>query len=144
MFLDSQLQFSDDQAFSGAGNTASTNIVDLTMDRNIGKGEPMAVVFTVTVAADFADADEVYTFRVETAPVEGFAGASFIGTQIVDAADLLEGDKVVIPIGYDNQRFLRTDMLLAGTTPSITLSAFLQPMSMIDGVDDYESGFTVS
>jgi len=52
MILDSLLQFSDAQALTVTG-AVSTNVIDLSNDRKIGIGEPMAAVVTIGVAADF-------------------------------------------------------------------------------------------
>ena len=61
MILDSQLQFSSDQAFTGPA--VGANKIDLGVDRSIGNGEPMAVVFVITVAAVVNTGDEDYTFH---------------------------------------------------------------------------------
>ena len=60
MILDSLLKFSDAQALTATAD--STNVIDLSNDRDIGIGEPMALVVTVGVAADFTTGDETYQF----------------------------------------------------------------------------------
>jgi len=65
MILDSQLKFSDSQAVTA--DAVGTNVVDLSVARSIGSGEPMAVMFVVEVAADQTTGDEDYTFDVEYA-----------------------------------------------------------------------------
>ena len=50
MILDSQLNFSDSQAVTASA--VGTNVIDLSVDRSIGSGEPMAVMFVVEVDAD--------------------------------------------------------------------------------------------
>ena len=143
MFLDAELQFSAAQALTATA--VSTNIVDLGVDRNIGKGEPMGVVVTVGVAADFTTADETYQFTVQTATDAAFTSpVTVVASATINGDELTEGAKVVLPIGHDNLQFLRVNNTLAGTTPTVTVDAYLQPLSMIDGTDDYASGFTVS
>jgi len=56
MYIDAQGLFSDAQALTATA--ASTNIVDLGSDRNIGVGEEMVVAIFLDVAADDGDADE--------------------------------------------------------------------------------------
>ncbi len=143
MFLDSQLQFSDAQALTATA--VSTNIVDLSLDRDIGKGEPMGVLVTVGVAADFTTTDETYQFTVQTATDAAFTSpVTVVASATINGDQLTEGASVVLPIGHTNLQFLRVNNTLAGTTPTVTIDAFLQPMSMIDGTVDYASGFTVS
>lgn len=146
MFLDSDLQFSDSQALTATA--LSTNVVDLTATlRNIGEGEPVAVVFVVEVAADQGTGDESYTFDVEVASDAAVTTArQLVGRRIFEAgtpaapaqdADLLvAGFAFVVNVpplsGGESQRYVAVRYTLAGTTPSVTVSAYLQPMSMID------------
>lgn len=142
MNLDSQLRFSDAQALTATA--VSTNVVDLSEDRDIGKGEPMAVVVSVGVAADFTTGDETYQFAIQTDDNEGFASPTVVTqTAAINGNELAAGALVVIPLGYTNEQYLRVNNILAGTTPSVTIDAYLQPMSMIDGVTDYASGYAV-
>ena len=157
MYLDAQLQFSDGQAVTATA--VGTNVIDLSVDRSIGNGEPMAVVITVDVDADQTTGDEDYTFQVEYASnAAQSTGRQLIGERIYESgtpgapaqdADLLVvGYRIIIPIPPttldESEQFLGIRYVTAGTTPTITCSAFLQPMSMIDATNDYASGFTVS
>ena len=60
MYVDNELLLSDAQAVTT--DAVGTNVIDLSVDRSIGNGEPMAVVFTIDVAADQTSGDEDYTF----------------------------------------------------------------------------------
>jgi len=142
MYLDSLLKFSDAQALTATA--VSTNVVPLSLDRDIGIGEPMAIVITVGVSADIANADETYQFQLQTDDNDAFSSATVIGDVTVAAASLTAGDKVVIPIGHSNEAFLRLNYVLGGTTPSVTVDAFLQPFSMIDGTVTYASGYSIT
>lgn len=158
MILDAEHQFSNSQALTATA--LSTNVVDLSVDRNIGHGEPMGVVFNVEVAADQTTGDEDYTFDVETASDAGITTArKLLGRRIFESgtptapaedADLLvAGFKFVIPIPKgglsESERYLAARYTLAGTTPSITVSAHLMPLSMIEvGSVHYPKGYTIS
>lgn len=141
MYIDSLLKFSDAQALTATAD--STNVVDLGSDRDIGKGEPMAFVVTVGVAADFATGDETYTFAVETDDNDAFTSSTVLGSRAVLTTELQVGDTVVIPIGHTNERYLQGVYTLAGTSPSITVDAQLMPMNMIDGYVDYDNSYTI-
>src|SRR5262245_27737785 len=153
MFLDSQHQFSDSQAVTAT--ILATNVIDLLADRSIGSGEPMGVVINVEVAADIASSDETYQFDVEYASDAGITTArklmgrrryTFAATAPDENANLLvAGFKFVIPIPpaalSESERFLGLRYTLGGTTPSVTVSAHLQPLSMLEvGQVSFPSG----
>lgn len=158
MILDAQHQFSDSQALTATA--VGTNAVDLSLDRSIGNGEAMGVVFTVEVAADQTTGDEDYTFDVEySSTADQSSGYVVMGRRIFESgtpaapaqdADLLvAGYTFVIPIPPatldDSAQYIGVRYTLAGTTPTITVSAHLQPMSMIDvGTVDYADGYAIT
>ena len=142
MILDSLLKFSDAQALTATAD--STNVIDLGNDRDIGKGEPMALVVTVGVAADFTTGDETYQFQLETDDNAAFSSATVVGDVTVAAANLAAGDKVVIPLGQTNERYLQARYVLGGTSPSVTVDAYLQPLSMVDASATYASGYSIT
>tara|TARA_Y100000310_G_scaffold342527_1_gene446165 strand:- start:12152 stop:12577 length:426 start_codon:yes stop_codon:yes gene_type:complete len=141
MILDAQNQLAADQVLSASG--ASTNTIDLGSDRKIGKGEPMAVVVFVS-AIDTTSGNETYSVGVETDDNTGFSSATTLTSADIPASEQKEGGQLVIPLGHVNERYIRLSLTLGGTTPSVTYSAYLQPQSMIDGVDNYQSGFSIS
>ena len=63
MYIDNLLKLSDAQALTATA--VATNVVDLGVARSVGNGEPMAVVFSVGVAADQTTGDEDYTFDIK-------------------------------------------------------------------------------
>jgi hypothetical protein len=159
MILDAQLQFSDSQAITA--DAVGTNVIDLSLARSIGQGEPMAVVFIVEVAADQTTGDEDYTFDVEYASnAAQSTGRELIGRRVFESgtptapaqdADLLvAGFRFVIPIPPvtqdEDERYLGIRYDVAGTTPTITCSAYLQPMSMVEINEQphYSSGYSIT
>ena len=157
MILDSKLLFADEQELTATA--VGTNVLDLTVARSVGNGEPLAVVFVVDVAADQTTGDEDYTFEVEYSSVAAqTSGYVTIGRRVYESgtpdvpaqnADLLvAGYKFAIPIpptgAGDDERYIGIRSTLAGTTPTITITAFLQPMSMIDASVSYTAGYTVT
>lgn len=157
MILDAQNLFSDAQAITA--DAVGTNVIDLSLDRSIGNGEPMAVLFTVDVAADQTTGDEDYTFEVEYASNAGQStGRQLIGRRAFESgtptapaqdADLLvAGFKFYIPIPptalSESERFLGIRYDVTGTTPTITCTAALVPLSMVDATNTYAKGYTIS
>ncbi len=159
MIIDAQNQFSSAQALTTTG-AVGTNVIDLTIDRSIGNGEPMGVVFLCTVAADQTTGDEDYTFDVEYASDAAQTTArKLIGRRVFESgtpaapandADLLvAGFKFVIPIPptslSESERYLGIRYVLAGTTPTITMTAWLAPLSLIDSSEPtYPNNYVVS
>lgn len=159
MILDALLQFSDSQAVTT--DAVGTNVIDLTVDRSIGNGEPMAVVFVVEVAADQGTGDEDYTFDVEYASDAAQTTArQLIGRRVFESgtptapaqdADLLvAGFKIVVPIPptqlSESEQYIGIRYDTTGTTPTITCSAFLTPLNMVEssfGVN-YANGYTIT
>lgn len=150
MILDSQHTLSDAQALTVTA--VSTNIIDLGVDRNLGIGEPMCVLITVDVTADATTGDETYQFDIETDDNSGFASPLILARRIVSAlpniprATLAAGFKLAIPIPNDTtaERFIRLNYTLGGTTPIITVTAQLQPMSMVQADAVFAKGYTIS
>jgi len=122
MYKDKLLEFCDRQALTAGAN--STNVIDLGTDRDVGAGKPLYVVVLVDVAADATNSDEVYLFTLTTDDAEAFPSETTILTQSIPRGTAA-GTMYVLPLGYNNERFLRAKMSLSGTTPSITYSCWL-------------------
>lgn len=157
MILDLQNHFSEAQAITA--DAVGTNVIDLSVDRSIGNGVPMAVLFAVDVAADQTTGDEDYTFDVEYASDAAQTTArQLIGRRVFESgtpaapfqdADLLiAGFTFAIPIPpttlSQSERFLGIRYDVAGTTPTITMTASLVPLSMVDARVLYAKGYTIS
>lgn len=156
MILDKQLMFSDSQAITA--DAVGSNVIDLTEARSIGNGEPLAVVFVVEVAADQTTGDEDYTFDVEYASDSAqTTDRQLIGRRVFESgtpnapaqnADLLvAGFQFAIPLPPttedQSERYIGIRYDVTGTTPTITCSAYLQPLSMIDASVYYPNGYTI-
>ena len=157
MIIDAQNLFSDAQAVTA--DAVGTNVIDLSQDRSIGNGEPMCVVFTVDVAADQTTGDEDYTFDVEYATnAAQTTGRQLIGRRVFESgtptapaqdADLLvAGFRFMIPIPHtalsESERFLGIRYDVTGTTPTITVTAHLSPLNMVQAENTYPDGFTIT
>lgn len=142
MITDNQELLSDAQAITA--DAASTNIRDFGGDFDIGRGEPMAVVVQIDVAADITTGDETYTFVLQTDDNSGFASPTDIMSRTIAASGLTAGSRFLLPLTLGNERYLRVFYDVGGTTPTMTVTAFLQPMSMIDSQEAYPDALTIS
>lgn len=122
MLIDSRLEFSDGQALTATA--VSNNVVDLGLDRDIGPGVPMFVIITVQVAADDANANETYEAALQTDDNVSFSSASELASVTIPRGAAI-GDVFVIAVPPTNERYLRLNYTLGGTTPSVTLNASL-------------------
>lgn len=140
--IDSQLLFSDAQALTGSA--ASTNTIDLNSDRDVGIGEPMAVVVTVDVAA--GGTTPTLAIAVQTDATAGFGSTvTPLTSQTFAAAALTQGARFIFPLTADTQllRFVRLNYTMGGTSPTITLTATLQPMRMLQAEQVFANAYTV-
>ena len=146
MILDLQLQLSAAQAFTTTA--VSTNTVDVSaIDPDLAPGEPLALVLTVDVAADFTTTDETYQLNLIGDDDPALGSPVVLQEMIIAAADLAAGAMHVMPIAQNRmtERYLGAQMVLAGTTPSVTASISIQPLSMAQAAyRSYAKGYTIS
>lgn len=130
MIIDAQQLYSDAQALTATA--VSTNLIDHGIDRNIGIGEPLAVVVIVDVALDRTTGDETYTVTLQTDDNAAFSSATTVAGP-VSMTTYAAGTKFVIAVPPDTvtERFTRLNYTLGGTTPTGTVTAFLQPLRMV-------------
>lgn len=147
MILDAQTLLSDAQAVTA--DAVSTNTIDLgdvTPKRDIGDGEPLALVVTVDVAADSTTGDETYSFEFIQSANANLGSADVLAARTVAAADLYAGAQVVIPIppGAITKRYIGLNYNVGGTTPTITCTSYVVPQSFVPKLKNYADGFTIS
>ena len=156
MYIDNNLKISNAQELTATA--VGTNVIDLKVARGIGNGEPMAMVFSIGVAADQGAGDEDYTFDVEYATnAAQSTGAQLMGRRIFESgtptapaqdADLLvAGFVFAIPIppttGTEDGDFIGIRATLAGTTPTITIDAWLAPLADVSQYVSYADNVTI-
>lgn len=157
MYIDKDLLLSNAQAVTA--DAVGTNVIDLSVARSIGSGEPMSVFFQVDVAADQTTGDEDYTFDVEFASDAAQTTArKLIGRRIFESgtptapaqdADLLVAGFIFeapLPAvsASEDERYLGIRYDVAGTTPTITCTAWVAPSCMGDEPKvNYASGYTI-
>lgn len=154
MILDAQCQLNDSLAISSATTTVSQQAYDLGAEvvtsggyRDIGIGEQLGILVNVEVAAVHNDTDETYSFQVIVDSAAALNAAPVvIGTVSFTAAEAVlheldAGANVVIPIpalnAHVGKRYLGLQVVTAGTTPGITISSWVQPLSMLQNYRTY-------
>lgn len=142
MILDAYGAFDINKAFTATGNS---DVVDFSVDRNVGIGEELAILVQLTAQAEDGDSDETYSIAVQTDTVEAFTSPTTLHTFTVTRG-AATGSRFIWTLPKDTsvERFLRLRYTLGGTTPSITLSGFLTLNKAIDAVVHYRSGFKIS
>lgn len=155
--LDGQLQLSNTQTVTATA--VGTNVIDLAVDRSIGNGEPMAVMFVIESDAVQSGSDEDYSFDVEYASnAAQSTGRQLIGRRVFESgtptapaqnADLLvTGFVFSIPIPptklSESEQFLGIRYTIVGAAADVDVSAYLIPLSMIDATNDYADGFLIT
>lgn len=128
MFLDALGLVSDAQAVTATA--VSTNTVDLgspTPKRQIGDGEEVGFGLAVDVAADHTTGDETYTVEVIQSANADLSAPDVLSSRAIAFSDLIAGAThfFSIPKGTPTKRYVGLRYTTAGTTPSITVTAWL-------------------
>ena len=147
MIVDAQTTLSDAQALTGTSAVISTNLYDGSSDRNLGTGNPLAVVITFDVG--LAGTSPTWLVALQTAtdsafssPVTMFTSQTFSG-----AASLPAGKKLVyLFTATDEQlQYFRLSYTMGGTSPTSTVTASISPANMVQNAETfYPKNYTIS
>lgn len=143
MRTDHLLYFANALAITATGD--ATNVIDLLANGQLGNGTPLQVVIQVNVAADFTTTDETYTFAVTTDDNATLTSDTTVVSKTIAASALTANSLHVIdiPVGVNTERYLGLVATLAGTTPSITYTAWLAEKSHLPLLKTYPNGYEV-
>jgi len=133
MILDALLRVSNAQALTvTAVSTSSVDLGVVDPDREIGTGEPMGFGVFVGVAADATTGDETYQVNVVSDDDPLLGSVAVLSERIITAANLAAGAAHFfdLPIGQPKERYVGLQYVLAGTTPTVTVTAYLMPRSL--------------
>ena len=116
MIIDYNLQVSDAQALTA--DAASTNVIDLGSDRDIGPGEDMKIAVTLDV--DMGGSSPTMAIQVQTSSDNStFTTVQTSRTVAAGSA----GDSIIMGLPDTNDRYLRLYYDLGGTSPTATVTA---------------------
>jgi hypothetical protein len=145
MILDSYCKLSDGQAATTADTSYSDYSFDcgsITPKRDIGNGEPMAIVVSVTGSAATVSADTfTFTAITSTSATDLSTGVKELCKRLIPGASLTAGSRHVFPIppGSVDQRYIGMRYVL-GSGDAVTVDADLVPMSFIGIQTKYADG----
>lgn len=144
MILDKQIQLSDAQALTATAYSTNTiDLGDVTPKRDIGDGEPMALVVSVDVA--LAGTSPTFDVRfVQSANANLSSDDDLAISQ--QYTSLAAGSQItlLIPMGAITKRYIGAQYTLGGTSPTITVTTHLVPASMVQRDKSYAKGYTIS
>ncbi|MGL4813227.1 MAG: Bbp16 family capsid cement protein [Beijerinckiaceae bacterium] len=122
MIIDSRLQVSNNQALTATA--ASTDVVDLSTLRNVGPGDP--IYFVVVTKSALGGTSPTFAFSIQTDDNSGFSSAATIATSATfsGAAALPNGTVQWITVPASNERYLRANYTMGGTSPTLTVDGF--------------------
>ena len=105
----------------------------------------MAVIISVDTAADSTTGDETYAFAVETEDNATHTSATTVLSRTIAAASLTAGSIHTLPIPPEVtfDRYMRLYATLAGTTPSVTVTAWLAPLRDVQNFKAYPNNYNV-
>lgn len=145
MILDKLDKLSDNQALTATA--ISGNVIDLgAAGSGLTDGEELELIIVVKTAADATTGDETYAFSCDTSAVVGLTTPTQLGYRAIPRALLTAGSKHHIPLakGVAMLRYLGVNYTLGGTTPSVTVDAYILPTSMAGDVPaHYPSGSVI-
>ena len=145
MYLDGKTLLCDAQALTV--DAASTNTYDSGAAGNdLSEGEPLGIGFIVDVAADATTGDETYEFQAIESAAADLGSPTILALIQPSRTVLTAGSKWVIPIpqGSKTKRYLGLYFNGGGTTPTITITAWIAPLSMLGGFKAYADGFNIT
>ena len=146
MLIDSQNLFSDQQAVTATGGTASSNVIDLGVSRDIGGAAIERLMLLCQVAVAFASGGAAtLQVQVQTAPDNG-AGApgswvTLMQSDAIAVASLTAGYRFLPgPLPGGTQRFLRLNYVVGTAVMTAgKLTAALVPA--LDVTATYARGY---
>lgn len=146
MIIDALLLLDDAHAYTATA--VCTNSIDLgnpTVKNSIGAGEPMAISVQVDVAADHTTGDETYQLDLLQSANADLSSPDVLLSRVLLFSQLTAGAIVTLPIPSKavTKRYIGYRLTAGGTTPTVTLTAQLQPHAMIDEEIIYAKGYNV-
>jgi hypothetical protein len=145
MVLDVLTRVSNAQAFTGAA-TPSTDAYDTgasAVVRRLGDGTPLALLVIITTAAGAGTSCQ---FDLISSAAVGLGSPAVHASRTFAAAALPVGTMftIVFPSGTNTLRYVGMQNTNTGGTTTVSATAYIMPLSMIDKFTIYSKGYTIS
>lgn len=148
--IDRQNMFSDAQALSGAGTTASTDTIDLqplysgvggsNTSRDLGVGENVYVQVSVS---GVSGTSPTLVVAIQSDDNSGFSSATVLFTSAAIALPAAGGQVLITSLPFGNyEKFLRLSYTLGGTSPVATVKAAL--VRGVEAIRNYTDALVIS
>lgn len=102
---------------------------------DLARGEPMVFAMAVIVSADHTTGDETYEFDIISATASDLTtGQLILAKYVMLYSDLVAGNLVIFPMPVATQvvqRYIGLKYVGGGTTPTITVTAWLTSQHMV-------------
>ena len=141
---DAEAQLCSAQAFSA--DAVSENTYDSGAAGNdITEGEPLGIGIDVTVAAKVSGGTETYEFQAIQSADDALGSPDILALIRPAAAALSVGSRHILPLppGSKTKRYLGLNFN-GENTPTVTVNAFIAPLSFLGGWKAYADGFAIT
>jgi hypothetical protein len=136
-YRDALLEVSNAQAVTATA--VSTGSIDLgppaavAVVREVGTGEPIGFAVSIVAPANMGTGDETYEFDIISSATANLAAPTVIASFVRGGAGLVAGALLFLPLpmGHPLLEFLGLRYTTGGTAPSMTVTAWLTPQSML-------------
>lgn len=150
MMIDNQMVLSDAQALTATAVSTNKHDTGLTIQQM--SGETIGVGFFVDVAADFTTGDETYTFAICSDADAALGSPTVHESRALLAAYLTAGAKFFMAYDPSTQpvnaaameRYLGVRYTLAGTSPTLTITAVLMNAKDFESWRAYPNNISIS
>jgi hypothetical protein len=124
MIIDKRLKVSAQQALTGTSLVASTDVIDLGSDLDVGPGEPLWLVVAARTGLAGTDTPTI-KWSIQTDDADTFGSPTTLVEQpALGAAAFATGKIFWTAVPQSNERYLRVAYTMTGTTPTATVDAF--------------------
>ena len=131
MFMDERNEFSDGQTCANAASTVlSTNVIDSSVARDLGNGQPVYLVIQIDVAVSGSSSTVNFRLRSDsTAATHATTSTAHVETGAIAEAVLVAGHQISLALpaeGNAYEQFLGLQAIVGtATTSAGTYSAFI-------------------
>lgn len=145
MLLDKQLMFSEDQAITAAAD--STNVIDLSSVRDVGRGEELYIALTVTETFADSGSDSTLTVELQTDDNAAMSSEAIVQSLVTLAALTAAGTQLFFRLPNEALVAYQRYLALKFTPNNGNLSAGKITAGIVKSIQKsvaYPSGFSIS